>query len=211
MNRSRVASLLLVLLVAESSCNGGGGADPDASGPGTVDGDCCPAGMALVQPLNICIDQYEASQGEGGKAVSVAGATPLANVNWYSARDACVAAGKRLCDESEWVGVCSGPAPGTVYPYGDTYDSHACNGGDHGVGSALPTGSMATCEGGYPGVFDMSGNLWEWTSTCNGSMCRVCGGSFFNFKVYAPRCSYPSVDYPDLAYDYTGFRCCVSL
>ncbi|MFH0902296.1 MAG: SUMF1/EgtB/PvdO family nonheme iron enzyme [Pseudomonadota bacterium] len=205
---SRTAVVLPVVLVV-ASCSGGD-ARPDGSSASHEDDDACPADMVVIPSLNVCIDRYEASQGEGGKAESVFGVMPWANVSWYSARDACIAAEKRLCDESEWFDACSGPAPGTVYPYGDTYDPQACNGDEHGVNAAVPTGSMTTCEGGYPGVFDMSGNLWEWTSTCG----RVRGGAFFNRELVIDylRCRYRADRVPvdDVDGDTIGFRCCVS-
>ncbi|MFH0901993.1 MAG: hypothetical protein V2A73_15290, partial [Pseudomonadota bacterium] len=54
------------------------------------DPDCfeCPPDMARIPFRSACIDRYEASQGEGGKAVSVAGAMPWACISWYGARDA---------------------------------------------------------------------------------------------------------------------------
>ena len=145
----------------------------------TSSGHCgaCPDDMVAVAAVDVCIDRYEISMGAGSRAASVRGATPWANVSWDEARAACELAGKRLCDEDEWFGACVPPGGG-VYPYGEVYSAHRCNGNDHGAGGATPTGSMSECEGGYPGIFDMSGNMWEWTSTCADGRCRVRGGSF---------------------------------
>lgn len=46
-------------------------------------------------------------------------------------------------------------------------------------------GSKPTCEGGHPGLFDLSGNVLEWEDSCNetaGSqdLCRYRGGSFLD-------------------------------
>jgi hypothetical protein len=173
---------------------------PDANGAG------CPADMVYVPTADVCIDRYEASQGEGGVAESVALVTAWVYINWNDAKTACEAAGKRLCEEDEWIDACSGPAPGTYWPYGDYYEPDYCNGKDHGVGAAVPTGSMATCEGGFAGIFDMSGNVREWTATCNGT-CRVHSGSFY-FIDSLLLCSSGLDNDPSYEFVSMGFRCC---
>jgi formylglycine-generating enzyme required for sulfatase activity len=72
-----------------------------------------------------------------------------------------------------------------AFPYGDTYDPSACNGKDFPDGGALrPTASLASCQGGAPGVFDMSGNVYEWEDACEGDagapdFCHYRGGGYF--------------------------------
>ena len=60
---------------AEGVCDG---SDDDCDGLADEDGVCpdCPAGMVLIPPLVVCIDQYEAYEGEDGAAASVAGEMP---------------------------------------------------------------------------------------------------------------------------------------
>jgi formylglycine-generating enzyme required for sulfatase activity len=108
---------------------------------------------------------------------------PVMAVDWCDAFMYCQWAGKRLCgrigggttppavltnpDADEWYQVCT--KGGTrQYPYGDTYVSGRCNTGgvQNGV---VDVGSFPDCEGGYPGVFDMAGNAWEWTDNCSGA------------------------------------------
>jgi formylglycine-generating enzyme required for sulfatase activity len=40
----------------------------------------------------------------------------------------------------------------------------------------------AGCVGGYPGIYDMSGSVWEWNDVCAGTnpgdFCHVYGGAF---------------------------------
>ncbi len=93
----------------------------------------------------------------------------------------CARSGKRLCgrigggavpmdfealhdaDVSEWFYACT--AGGTQrFPHGDEYDAEAC----HVENSAAPrvVGSAADCEGGFAGIFDASGNVWEWEDAC---------------------------------------------
>ena len=73
-------------------------------------------------------------------------------------------------------------------------------------------GSIATCVGGYAGIYDMSGNVAEWedacTSTETNSNCARRGGSFVALgnelactaALAAPRMS---------TNDHLGFRCCL--
>jgi hypothetical protein len=207
----------------DSSADGDGdadvGADGDADGDGDGDADGdpdalpdvdagCPAYMVLVAASTVCIDRYEASRGVGDVAASVVGATACANVSWEEAGAMCAAAGKRLCDEDEWLAACGGP-DGLAFPYGDAYDPDLCNGRDHGVGALVPTASMVGCEGGYPGLFDMSGNAGEWTSNCQDLQCVVRGGSYGHFESYLGCGTF--IEYNRVAsLDNLGFRCCLT-
>ncbi len=105
---------------------------------------------------------------------------PVANVDWCDALAYCKWAGKYLCAKAvngkrvgpvspedvgdynthEWLIACS--AQKNRYPYGSIPDGGACNVGENDAGRTLPVGSKPDCEGSYPGVFDMVGNVWEW-------------------------------------------------
>jgi len=108
------------------------------------------------------------------------GDLPVTGVDWCDALAYCKWAGKYLCGRSEngektgpvseaeigdeatnqWLLACSGQT--NRYPYGSTHDVAACNVAELDAGRPLPVGSLAGCEGSYPGVFDMVGNVWEW-------------------------------------------------
>jgi hypothetical protein len=172
---------------------------PDAgSGP-------CPADMVLIEGLGACIDRYEASEGAHHMAQSAAGQTPWFIISWDTANDACAAAGKRLCSDEEWLAACHG-ANNRTYPYGDTYEEGRCRGHEGNDGNVIETGSLAGCEGGYPGLFDMSGNVWEWTSTCAEWWCRARGGAHLMEPHWPCDQKYDTLATDD---DYwVGFRCC---
>jgi formylglycine-generating enzyme len=102
---------------------------------------------------------------------------PVTEVDFCDARAYCEWAGKRLCGrqgggalplddpalaaESEWFQACSGGGVLT-YPYGQGFDESACAvaSGQH------PVGERRTCEGGFRGLFDLIGNVWEWEDSC---------------------------------------------
>src|SRR6185295_16488134 len=120
---------------------------------------------------------------------------PVVCVDFCDAFAYCALVGKRVCGaigggrgrfgsatdatSSQWFAACSGGGK-HAYPYGDTYEGSACNGIDKG-GNLVDTGSIATCVGGYPGLFDMSGNVYEWEDACTGeqgtTVCHVRGGA----------------------------------
>ena len=192
-------------------------ADPDADSDGDhdfdddLDGDFgCPGHpeMSLVRALGICIDRYEASEGPGGQARSVPEVLPWAFVSWETAGGACAAAGKRLCTPEEWQAACRGPEDNR-FPYGPYYDEWICNGQDRQEGRVLPTGSLPDCEGGYPGVYDMSANLWEWVDHCTGDTCQAKGGSFYDIFGTLLHCDSLRERSGTEEVANVGFRCCL--
>ncbi len=80
---------------------------------------------------------------------------------------------------SEWQHACT-HAGRQVYPYGDG-GAGACNTRAAGPGKTVPVGQFAKCEGGFPGLFDMVGNVYEWIDDCDpttSDTCLLIGGAF---------------------------------
>lgn len=126
----------------------------------TVEAAEWPETWNLPRPLDertvssFCIDRYEYP--------NVKGETPQVYVTWESARDACAAVGKRLCNEDEWTKACAGDH-GRLFPYGSIHEPGRCH-DDAEVGDedALePAGSRPGCVSAY-GAFDLEGNASEW-------------------------------------------------
>lgn len=152
---------------------------------------------------------------------------PVVGVDWCDAVAYCDWAGKRLCGkvgggavafdqqndatQSQWYAACSGGGK-TIYPYGNDYDPAECNGADYGAGGLI-TANTKTCEGGFPHLYNMTGNSWDWENACDGSsgttdQCWVRGGEFSNPKEFI-QCDYEGFHAPrDFTSGSIGIRCC---
>jgi len=154
---------------------------------------------------SFCIDLYEYPNKPG--------TLPKSNVNFSEAKSLCEKEGKRLCTEEEWEASCRG-SEGRPFPYGKAWDPDACNtetkeGRDRNL---TQSGSFKGCLSPL-GVFDMSGNLMEWTQTSfekDPKRFIMKGGSYLRPN-YAARCSYRYPAPQDLRDMEFGFRCCADV
>jgi len=207
-------------------------------------GSGCLPGMVRVE--GFCVDRYEAflvtfpaldpvspyfNPGDASvMAMSAQGAVPQGYISEWQALDACVNAGKRLCDNAEWLRACRGPDTFT-YPYGDELLVGTCN--DHrdqhpAVEYFMSSEDWIWSELGHPclnqladglavagnhpactsaeGAFDLMGNLHEWTSDAAGTFR---GGFYVDTSINGPGCLYATTAHDTGHWDYsTGFRCC---
>jgi formylglycine-generating enzyme required for sulfatase activity len=175
------------------------------------------------------------------------GKHPINCVDWDMAATYCVAHKKRLPTEAEWEFATRGP-DGRRYPWGDEPPDktrmNACgteclawgkkNGvemgfrgkgmyaDDDGFFATAPVGSFPDGKSRY-GLFDVVGNVWEWTSDWDGKYApdpvvdptgpkmgerRVVRGGAFNGAM--PSWVRPSQRYSDLPSTHShayGFRC----
>jgi formylglycine-generating enzyme len=153
---------------------------------------------------------------------------PVVGVDWCDAAVFCAWSGKRLCgsidggptdlsvaedpDNDAWYRACSS-AGASSFPYGTAYQPGLCNGKDAAHGELSVVGSIATCEGGLAGLFDMSGNVWEWSDSCEElegdatTRCRRRGGSHYS-DADNLRCGVNSKRPRGERDNGVGFRCC---
>jgi sulfatase modifying factor 1 len=167
------------------------------------------------------------------RAVSVPNVFPQAYISGAQAALACEAAGKRLCAPVEWRKACVGPHE-QRFGYGSERVAGRCN--DQGKSPMMrlfpqvatswnhvglvdmndprldqlpdtlsPTGAHEGCTNEY-GVFDMVGNLHEWTNDPHGTFQ---GGYYLDTHLNGDGCAYRTVAHDVTYHDYsTGFRCC---
>jgi len=179
------------------------------------------------------------AQGAGG-----GGVLPWSSVTWNQADAACRAAGMRLCravraagvvTSDEWGFACQAgqTCAAGYYPYGCSYSASACNGVDHALGGAAACGSLSGCAtvgdldsaSSNDNVFDLSGNLAEWTDDrrdivdtagsppgagAETAIYTLRGGAFDSFFP-GMACDFTETQvHPTFAFSDTGFRCCSS-
>jgi formylglycine-generating enzyme required for sulfatase activity len=140
---------------------------------------------------------------------------PINCVDWNQATAYCASVTKRLPTEEEWEYAARG-ADGRKYPWGDTEPSNQLcwdgEGNDLGKGKRMSTCPVSSYAAGRSpfGLDDMSGNVWEWTSTlydANKTDRVLRGGSWIYVYPAWVRASYRYINAPTLRISFVGFRC----
>lgn len=165
------------------------------------------------------IDPYEAKI-ENGRANSESGLAPEVSVDFATAKAACESAGKRLCTSTEWVAACKG-AGNKAFAFQESADEPAsikekCDVArtENNTPGSLPslTGAHPECKTEGLNLFDMVGNLAEWTIGPNGT--AIASGAPFYFDIEISGCAAqttdpgePTID-PGTKSTDVGFRCC---
>lgn len=165
----------------------------------------------------VCIDSFEVSRSDATPEApgrsnedprSLKGRHPWNQITWQAARDACASKGERLCEADEWIDACDGTAGegGLLFPYGDERDESnaVCNVDSLEV---APSGGHPGCVSGF-GVYDMAGNLWEWTGN-RLEDARALGGGYRSTQAHRCRSGTDLNRFSaNEANVEVGFRCC---
>jgi formylglycine-generating enzyme required for sulfatase activity len=161
-------------------------------------GYCSKPGDASRRPTDSC------NWGKGDR-----GNHPVNCVDWNQAKAFCGWAQKRLPTEEEWQLAAEG-AKGRTYPWGENEPSNQLcwtptsrDEGTCAVGS-FPSGDSAQ------GVKDLSGNVWEWTDSWDGSLwsARVNrGGSWYYGYASSVRAAVRGSNVSSDRSSDLGFRC----
>jgi len=181
--------------------------------------------IARIPTVNMrfCIDRFEYP--------NIKGQFPWILVTWNEAADLCAEQRKRLCSEDEWTFACEGEEA-VPFPYGYTRSPEACvidrawrdydddAWGDRSSRAAMleldrlwqgeASGARPACRSPY-GVYDMTGNVDEWTTSTEDYGYRsVLKGGYWGPVRARCRSSTRAHD-EDFAYYQQGFRCCSDL
>lgn len=159
------------------------------------------------------IDRYEVAQEKYEKAMGenrsfFKGARrPVEKVAWFEADEFCRKIGKRLPTEWEWEKAAKA-GTASAYYWGDEFDQRYSwskeNSGkqSHPVGQKRPNGF---------GLYDMSGNVWEWTASDHESGGKVQRGGSWRSSGSSAKSAHRILSLPHFRYHYVGFRCAVSI
>jgi formylglycine-generating enzyme required for sulfatase activity len=144
---------------------------------------------------------------------------PIINVTWYRANEFCKYYGGRLPTEAEWEFAARGGNSSKNYLY-----SGSNTVGDVAwyVGNASYTNTVGTKTANELGIYDMSGNVYEWcndwydvylssgqtnpTGASGGTYRVLRGGSWFNYNYSTCRASERDYSVPNNYNDSFGFR-----
>ncbi|MGE0361532.1 MAG: formylglycine-generating enzyme family protein [Vicinamibacterales bacterium] len=153
---------------------------------------------------------------------------PVYNVSWFDAVKYCASVGGRLPTEAEWERAARGGVADLDYPWGNDFVAATTTAGSgrraHSGSSTGPVAVGSFAPNGL-GLYDVSGNLWEWTADWydlhyysrspvesptgpeTGRYRVIRGGSWADTETRLLTVYYRNFTAPDTAQPTIGFRC----
>jgi len=131
-------------------------------------------------------------------------------MTWVQANAYARKMGKRLPSEQEWEKAARGQ-DGRRFPWGERFSPEFANTSEAGINSITPVDAYPEGKSPY-GIMDLSGNLWEWTSTLfkGSDSFRVLKGGAYNGEAKFALCFNKFAYHQDGIMPTFGFRCAVS-
>ncbi len=130
---------------------------------------------------------------------------PVVFVSLGDATEYCKWMKKRLPIEEEWEKAARGP-DGSIYPWGNKFEQERANTSLSGIVGTTKAGLYKGGSSPY-GVYDMAGNVWEWTDSDYIEKTKVVKGGSWGLSHRFAR-TFTRIGYkPDTKINNLGFRC----
>ncbi len=150
--------------------DGDGDCDPDESPPHSVTLSPYFIDVAEVtaKEYEVCVESLGCSEPAGTLFYQpgIAPNWPVTGMNRASAETYCLSLDKRLPTEAEWEKAARGTIANNIYSWGN--EAPDCDRAQF-LGCALTPATVKSFATTGSGLYDMTGNVWEWVSDLNGS------------------------------------------
>lgn len=147
---------------------------------------CVDVNLATTDEYTACIESGQCDKtavhacDPSTYAVEGRGSMPMVCIDFMQAERYCKAQGKRIVSDLEWEWAARGGDEARTYPWGDEPPSdQLCWSGNGKRSTPCP---VASYPPGPHGLYDLSGNILQWTTTTNDSVSSFRGGRGGSWK-----------------------------